>query len=290
MRSLQAPGRGAPIGGDEQCWHRGLAQLRMLLAGAETSSGSGSSSFFITSRLKYRRLTCQSSAISIRTDPTKQMTGPWSGKTDHMIPTLDLHVEPLQRIVGTEARTMLTGKCHVGQDILLGIRRRCGLPRPAGSHRAHHFHELPSGRLPIGLSDDRPQLGRDYGSVPLGTCVRMLRMKCTRECCQVRPARIRSRAALRHSCASLETSRSPCRPRRTDPARNLARRPAPCLLRSLARLQEAWDGAALARLGEAKRDLPHTCLPGALSIAAMGLPRWIGGIVHARSGSTSEAG
>ena len=43
-------------------------------AGSETISGSGSSSFFIASWLKYRRLTCQSSAISIRTDPTRRMT------------------------------------------------------------------------------------------------------------------------------------------------------------------------------------------------------------------------
>src|SRR3989304_4340864 len=96
---------------------------------------------------------------------------------------------------------------------------------PACSQALPHFSQRTPGRRPIRLSEDGAQGSRHDRLVAAGhvgqqvshtcACTAGASVKCTRQRCQLTLARTWSKAAFRPSWASLVTSCTPFKPRRT---------------------------------------------------------------------------
>src|SRR3989304_488071 len=138
---------------------------------------------------------------------------------------LDLFVEPFLGIGGVNTRPELGWKGQVGQDVVFGLCQDLGRLWPAWSQALPPSTHRPPGRRPIRLSEDGAQGSRHDRLVAAGhvgqqvshtcACTAGASVKCTRQRCQLTLARTWSKAAFRPSWASLVTSCTPFRPRRT---------------------------------------------------------------------------
>ncbi len=125
---------------------------------------------------------------------------------DDVGPSLDLPVEPFQGVGAPDLLLVRAGEVAERGQVALGVLEQLGDGGELFGEHVGDFVDLGSDLGLPGLGEDRADVAATISAWPLLTRARALRMKWTRQRCQLAPCIVVEIALMRPLWASLMTS------------------------------------------------------------------------------------